>query len=120
MLQSLCRSKPAAGLTRRVQGLVCQQRYVSATSGTSTVDSSEINKFSGWANSWWNESSPEFQALHSLNRVRVPLIKDAVIASNLSIQTNLGTRPLAGLTILDIGCGGGILSEVTQATTFRF
>ena len=55
----------------------------------------------------------EFRALHNMNELRVPLIRDAMV--DLVAASGMlrdGTRPLKGVTILDVGCGGGILSEV--------
>jgi len=70
------------------------------TSGTlfeaGNVDPSEIAKFEALANRWWDRNS-EFKPLHDINPLRMSFI-DA--------QVNL-----AGLNVLDVGCGGGILSE---------
>lgn len=62
------------------------------------TDQHEINKFSSLANSWW-DTEGELRTLHYINPIRVDFIK-----------THIG-RSLNGLRILDVGCGGGILSE---------
>lgn len=75
----------------------------------STVDNTEVDKFSRLASEWWTKSG-EFGALHSLNRLRVPLIRDALL-QNQDQGNSISPTPLQGFRILDIGCGGGILSE---------
>lgn len=73
-----------------------------------SVDPAEIARFEKIAATWWDEQGP-FWPLHRLNRLRT----DWLVAH---IATALGRdpqaqHPLAGLRILDVGCGGGILSE---------
>ncbi|PKU34693.1 hexaprenyldihydroxybenzoate mitochondrial [Limosa lapponica baueri] len=73
----------------------------------SSVDSKEMKKFQLLAHKWWDEEG-EFSALHSMNDIRVPFIRDTLL--NMSSNYHLG-NPLAGVKILDVGCGGGLLSE---------
>ena len=71
----------------------------------STLDPSEIEKFSALAAEWWNPKGP-FGALHRLNPVRLQFIRDLALR-------HFGTaprQPLAGLSVLDLGCGGGLVS----------
>jgi len=72
-----------------------------------TLDKKEIEKFSLIAEEWWNPMG-KFKPLHKFNPVRIKYIKD-----NLIKEFNLKNKkkPLQGLNILDIGCGGGLLSE---------
>jgi 2-polyprenyl-6-hydroxyphenyl methylase/3-demethylubiquinone-9 3-methyltransferase len=63
---------------------------------TINVDAAELNKFSELAHKWWDKSS-EFKPLHDINPLRLNYIDKAV--------------SLSGKTVLDVGCGGGILSE---------
>ena len=60
------------------------------------VDEVELNKFSNLAHKWWDKTS-EFKPLHDINPLRLNYIDRAVT--------------LKGKTVLDVGCGGGILSE---------
>lgn len=74
----------------------------------STVDPDEISHFSRDSSHWWDENGP-FAPLHRLNPVRMKFIRDA-IADHYHLGTGTMT-PLKGLKILDIGCGGGVVSE---------
>ena len=66
------------------------------TPNTTNVDAVEIDKFSRLAHKWWDKTS-EFKPLHDINPLRLGYID--------------GHAELAGKTVLDVGCGGGILSE---------
>lgn len=65
---------------------------------TDNVDQQELDKFSILASRWWDKSS-EFKPLHDINPLRLDYIDQGVGGG------------LAGKTVLDVGCGGGILSE---------
>ncbi|KAK5862741.1 hypothetical protein PBY51_018109 [Eleginops maclovinus] len=81
---------------------------ISARSAShSTVDPDEVRRFQSLASKWWDERG-EFAALHSMNDLRVPFIRDNLL--NVHRQRHPG-KPLAGLRILDVGCGGGLLTE---------
>jgi 2-polyprenyl-6-hydroxyphenyl methylase / 3-demethylubiquinone-9 3-methyltransferase len=74
----------------------------------STVDSAEIARFAASAASWWDPSG-EFRPLHQLNPVRLTFIRDRLAAHfGRDIRA---AKPFAGLRLLDIGCGGGLVSE---------
>ncbi len=73
-----------------------------------TIDQNEINNFSSLADKWWDPDGP-FKPLHNLNPTRIHYIKDKLIG-HYSIDPN-NLKPLQNLRILDIGCGGGLLSE---------
>ncbi|XP_056114493.1 ubiquinone biosynthesis O-methyltransferase, mitochondrial [Rhinichthys klamathensis goyatoka] len=77
------------------------------TVSQSTVDPAEVRKFQAMASKWWDLRG-EFAALHSMNDLRVPFIRDNLL--NVHGVRQLG-KPLTGLRILDVGCGGGLLSE---------
>ncbi|XP_065315806.1 ubiquinone biosynthesis O-methyltransferase, mitochondrial-like isoform X2 [Gordionus sp. m RMFG-2023] len=80
------------------------KNYISTSSGDFTSNLQTLNIISG---NWWDEDG-EFKPLHSLNNIRVPFIRDKLIINNL--KSNI-FKPLNGYNILDVGCGGGILSE---------
>ena len=75
---------------------------------STSVDPEEIQRFDALAETWWDESGP-MAPLHKLNPVRLAYIRDR-ICSHLQRDAG-GRKPLEGLRILDIGCGGGLLSE---------
>tara|TARA_B100001996_G_C18525311_1_gene540877 strand:+ start:121 stop:846 length:726 start_codon:yes stop_codon:yes gene_type:complete len=73
-----------------------------------TINKKEIEKFSKLAKDWWNPNG-KFKPLHLFNPARIKFIKEKLILHfNLNKNTS---KPLKGLTILDIGCGGGLLCE---------
>ena len=73
-----------------------------------TVDKTEIEKFSRLAKDWWNPKG-KFRPLHLFNPARISFIKDKLI-SHFTLNPN-SEKPLEKLKILDIGCGGGLLCE---------
>ena len=74
---------------------------------SSTINKEEIDKFSRIAEEWWDPNG-KFKPLHNFNPIRISYIKKSLMSS-FSINNN--TKPLQNLKILDIGCGGGLLSE---------
>jgi 2-polyprenyl-6-hydroxyphenyl methylase / 3-demethylubiquinone-9 3-methyltransferase len=75
---------------------------------TSTIDAKEVAKFEAMAAEWWNPDG-KFKPLHMLNPCRLDYITRQIAAEFDRDLT--GDQPFAGLRILDIGCGGGLLSE---------
>jgi 2-polyprenyl-6-hydroxyphenyl methylase / 3-demethylubiquinone-9 3-methyltransferase len=75
---------------------------------TGTIDAAEIEHFSRLSRQWWDTRGP-LKALHKFNPVRVAYIRDRAAAHFGRDRTRADC--LAGVSILDIGCGGGILSE---------
>ncbi len=73
-----------------------------------TADPAEIEKFDALAGDWWDEQGP-MAPLHKLNPIRLAYIRDK-ITGHLGLKGG-GKRPLQGLSVLDIGCGGGLLAE---------
>ena len=74
----------------------------------STIDKTEIEKFSKMAQDWWNPKG-KFKPLHLFNPARISFIKDKLIQHFKLNQKS--EKPLKKLKILDIGCGGGLLCE---------
>ncbi len=72
-----------------------------------TLDKKEIDKFSKMAEEWWNPTG-KFKPLHKFNPIRIKYIKNNLI-NDFALKNK--KKPLDGLKILDIGCGGGLLSE---------
>ena len=75
---------------------------------TTTINDEEVAKFSAMAEEWWDPKG-KFKPLHKFNPVRIGYVRDKAIGHFGRDAGQL--RPLAGLKILDIGCGGGLLSE---------
>lgn len=74
----------------------------------STIDASEVERFSALAAEWWNPNG-KFRPLHKFNPVRLAYIRDHVAAR--FGRDPRAAEPFKGLRILDIGCGGGLLCE---------
>jgi 2-polyprenyl-6-hydroxyphenyl methylase/3-demethylubiquinone-9 3-methyltransferase len=72
-----------------------------------TINKKEIDKFSKIAEEWWNPEG-KFKPLHKFNPIRVSYIKENIINT---FQLKNNNKPLEKVKILDIGCGGGLLSE---------
>ena len=75
---------------------------------STTINKDEIQKFSKLADEWWNVNG-KFKPLHMFNPIRIEYITDSIKKKyNL---LNDGPNIFKGLNILDIGCGGGLISE---------
>ena len=72
-----------------------------------SVNKKEIDKFSKMADEWWDPEG-KFKPLHKFNPIRINYIKENII-NNFKLKNK--SKPLEGINILDIGCGGGLLSE---------
>lgn len=73
-----------------------------------TADAEEVARFAAIADEWWDPNG-KFKPLHQLAPVRLAFIRDQVIARFGLDDASI--RPFEGLTILDVGCGGGLVSE---------
>jgi len=75
---------------------------------SASVDQLEIEKFNQLASTWWDADGPMWP-LHRLNQLRIGYITEQLVSHfNLDEDNDM---PLVGLNVLDIGCGGGLLSE---------
>src|SRR5579872_5115934 len=81
---------------------------MTSTSLASSVDPAEVAKFSRLAAEWWDPSG-KFAPLHKFNPVRLAFIREQALARFRRDRQSL--KPFGGLSLLDIGCGGGLLSE---------
>jgi len=75
---------------------------------SSTIDPQEIEKFSAMADEWWDEAG-KFKPLHRFNPIRISYIRRKIVEHFKLDATSL--KPFSDLKILDIGCGGGLISE---------
>ena len=73
-----------------------------------TINADEIAKFSAMADDWWDPKG-DFKPLHKFNPVRLAYIRDWAL--HHFARSEHDRQPLKGLTLLDIGCGGGLLCE---------
>ena len=80
----------------------------SSAGATGTVDPDEVARFAALAEDWWDPRG-RFRPLHQLNPLRLGFIRDRLVAHFRRDPASL--TPLAGLRVLDIGCGGGLIAE---------
>jgi 2-polyprenyl-6-hydroxyphenyl methylase / 3-demethylubiquinone-9 3-methyltransferase len=72
-----------------------------------SINKKEIEKFSKIAEEWWNPNG-KFKPLHNFNPIRIKYIKENIIND---FKIKYSEKPLKKINLLDIGCGGGLLSE---------
>jgi len=72
-----------------------------------SINKKEIEKFSKIAEEWWNPNG-KFKPLHNFNPIRIKYIKENIIKD---LKIKYSEKPLKKINLLDIGCGGGLLSE---------
>ncbi|MBI3676144.1 MAG: bifunctional 2-polyprenyl-6-hydroxyphenol methylase/3-demethylubiquinol 3-O-methyltransferase UbiG [Proteobacteria bacterium] len=80
-----------------------------------SIDAGEVAKFTAMAAEWWDPTG-KFAPLHKFNPVRLKFIRETAAPHFKREAKSL--RPFEGLTLLDIGCGGGLLSEPTARLGF--
>lgn len=118
VLKSTCRRIPAlpchavTTMLSPFRSFVRTSRLGRLITTQSSVNPDEISHFSNLSAHWWDEHG-EFEYLHKMNPVRMTFVRQKV----LEAARDDGTDPnpaqvLAGLDVLDVGCGGGLLSEV--------
>ena len=74
---------------------------------SNSINKQEIEKFSKIATEWWSPNG-KFKPLHKFNPIRIQYLKENIIEH---FRLKHSSRPLKKINILDIGCGGGLLSE---------
>jgi len=82
--------------------------FTTSTKSLDNLDLEEIAKFRKVAHEWWDPKGP-LKGLFSMNALRVPFIRDGILS--VANQENDNPKPLKGYKLLDVGCGGGLLSE---------
>ncbi|XP_045498797.1 ubiquinone biosynthesis O-methyltransferase, mitochondrial-like isoform X2 [Colias croceus] len=87
--------------------LLSATRMSNPESSLTTVDKGEIERHGKLTGDWWSETGI-IQPLHTFNAIRVPYITDCLVIES---DKRKSSKPLANKLILDIGCGGGLLSE---------
>lgn len=73
-----------------------------------TLDAAEIDRFARLASEWW-DTGGKFRALHRIGPARLTFLRDEMLRHFARPQA--GLRPLDGLSVLDVGCGGGLVCE---------
>ncbi|KAI0047158.1 ubiquinone biosynthesis O-methyltransferase [Auriscalpium vulgare] len=106
---------PTRILRPRVFSSARLHRHLHHDHGTSTVNAAEIAHFSRLSSLWWDEHG-EFAMLHRMNPHRVDFVRAKLREVGLEEEGEgwaaaRGARVLSGLDVLDVGCGGGILTE---------
>ena len=96
----------AATARTRINGI--SKAMTAAAREGSTIDPAEVARFDALAKSWWDPKGP-MAVLHKFNPVRLAFIRD--LASERFDRDPKSLRALEGLSVVDIGCGGGVLSE---------
>ncbi len=73
-----------------------------------TLDAGEVRRFGALADEWW-DANGKFRPLHKLGPARLAFIRQEIVRH--FVRPAGGLRPFSGLSVLDIGCGGGLVSE---------
>jgi len=91
---------------------VVATRFKSTSGGGQNIDREEVLRFQKLSQEWWDPNGP-LKSLVSMNRLRVPFIRDGVLSTEVGekLPNRSPGKPLTGLKILDVGCGGGLLCE---------
>ncbi|HVI50068.1 MAG TPA: bifunctional 2-polyprenyl-6-hydroxyphenol methylase/3-demethylubiquinol 3-O-methyltransferase UbiG [Candidatus Sulfotelmatobacter sp.] len=92
------------------------QASAASQNGNSTASAEEIARFQAMADTWW-DAEGKFKPLHQLNAPRLEFLRDR-LAAHFG-RDALAERPFEGLTLLDVGCGGGLLCEPLTRLGFK-
>ncbi|XP_031630535.1 ubiquinone biosynthesis O-methyltransferase, mitochondrial [Contarinia nasturtii] len=95
----------------RTNGVARFLNFVQRFNHNSTIDTNDVEHHSKLADGWWNPQGP-VAPLHSLNKIRVPFIRDGLVGiAGINKDKISSAKPLENVKILEIGCGAGILTE---------
>lgn len=92
-------------------GLWRGRRAFTSTAFSSSIDSEEIAKFGAMAREWWDPRGSS-RPLHLMNRIRIPYILQ-------KLQTGRKDSPLSSLSVVDVGCGAGLICEPLARLGFQ-
>ena len=94
---------------RAARILATMQAEPSVLSADPTLDLREVERFERLAGAWWDPNG-KFRPLHQQGPARLRFIRDALVR-HFKRPPEGGIKPLQGLSVLDVGCGGGLVSE---------
>ncbi len=100
---------------------IAQLSTASVSASSSSVNADEIALFSRLSDQWWNERG-EFGLLHKMNPVRMQFVREKILEvaheedERVAAKLESTSKILNGLNVLDVGCGGGLLSEVRHVS----
>ncbi|KAF9054531.1 S-adenosyl-L-methionine-dependent methyltransferase [Panaeolus papilionaceus] len=103
------------------QGLSFVRRFLHSIPSTGSVNQDEIAHFSKLSSQWWDEKG-EFGFLHQMNPVRMQFVRDKLYEIAVEENPDTSMQPgqvLEGLDVLDVGCGGGLLTESLARTNAK-
>jgi 2-polyprenyl-6-hydroxyphenyl methylase / 3-demethylubiquinone-9 3-methyltransferase len=79
------------------------------TAPSSTLDPKEVAQFAALAQEWWDPNG-KFKPLHELGPARIGYLRDEIVR-HFARDVAIKDRPLSGLRLMDVGCGGGLVAE---------
>ncbi|XP_001357498.4 uncharacterized protein LOC6593399 [Drosophila persimilis] len=105
---------PNSKLRQTLANVLARCNSSSSGGGGATIDADtkrEVQHHENHAADWWNQNG-SMEALHALNEIRVPFIRDGIVArGNVKPHYVNTTKVLKGQRLLEVGCGGGLLTE---------
>lgn len=113
-------SRSFRALNSSIRSTCRRLQTVAASGQNSSINSAEIAHFSRLSSLWWDEHG-EFGLLHKMNPIRMQFVRDKLLEVAREEKGEDVTTPtsvLEGLDVLDVGCGGGLLSEVKHTRRF--
>lgn len=97
-----------------------QTASISPGYGTGSVNASEIAFFSRLSSQWWDEQG-EFGLLHKMNPIRMQFVREKLLEAARDDEVDVDDGGvLRGMEVLDVGCGGGLLSEVRMTSSSNY